>query len=75
MVLDDALSPIRQMPDFLSAKRLIRLSIRWWIPRHSNDINVNEVQFPGQRGDSGGQCQGPAPEEYQEAGTDVDLPF
>ncbi len=37
--------------------------------RHSNDINVTEVQFIGQRGDSGGQA--PAPEEYQEA----DLPF
>jgi len=40
--------------------------------RHSNDINVTDVQFLGQR-DSGGS-QEPAPaEEYQ--GTDVDLPF
>ncbi len=39
--------------------------------RHSNDINVNEVQFLGQRGEGGGQ--GPAPEEYQ--GAEVDLPF
>ena len=39
-----------------------------------DDINVTEVQFLGQRGDSGGQ--GPTPtEEYQEVGTDVDLPF
>ncbi len=39
--------------------------------RHSNDINVTDVQFLGQRGDSGGQEQQTAPEEYQEA----DLPF
>ncbi len=37
--------------------------------RFSNDINVTDVQFLGQRGDSGDQ--GPPPEEYQE----VDLPF
>ena len=36
--------------------------------RHSNDINVQDVQFLGQRGDSGGQEQEPAPEEYQEVG-------
>ena len=38
---------------------------------HSNDINVREVQFLGQRGDGNGQEQQTAPEEYQE----VDLPF
>lgn len=35
------------------------------------NINVTDVQFLGQRGDSGGQEPVPAPEEYQEA----DLPF
>jgi len=39
--------------------------------RHSLDINVNDIQFLGQRGESGGQEPAPAPEEYQEA----DLPF
>ena len=39
--------------------------------RHSNDINVTDIQFLGQRGDSGGQEQGPA--ESEEVG--VDLPF
>ncbi len=39
----------------------------------SNDINVNDIQFLGQRGDSGGQQPAPALEEYQEA--EVDLPF
>ncbi len=29
-------------------------------------FNVTELQFLGQRGDSGGQCQEPAPEEYRE---------
>jgi single-strand DNA-binding protein len=44
--------------------------------RHSNDINVNEVQFLGQRSESNGQEQAPAPEEYQAAGADMDdLPF
>ena len=43
--------------------------------RHSNDINVQDVQFLGQRGDGGGQNQGPAPEEYQEVEADGDLPF
>ncbi len=44
--------------------------------RHSNDINVNEIQFLGQRGDSNGQEPAPAPEEYQEAAADMDdLPF
>ena len=33
--------------------------------RHSLDINVQDVQFLGQRSD--GSDQGPAPEEYQEA--------
>ena len=41
--------------------------------RHSLDINVKQVQFLEQRGDSGGQQQ--APEEYQEAKADLDLPF
>ena len=39
--------------------------------RHSLDINVQDIQFLGQRGDSGAQEQQTAPEEYQEA----DLPF
>jgi single-stranded DNA-binding protein len=39
--------------------------------RQSLDINVTDIQFLGQRGDSGGQQ--PAQEEYQEA--EVDLPF
>ena len=39
--------------------------------RHSNDINVQDVQFLRQRGDGNGQEQQTAPEEYQEA----DLPF
>ncbi len=39
--------------------------------RHSNDINVTDVQFLGQRGDSGGQQ--PAQEEQRES--EVDLPF
>ena len=43
--------------------------------RHSNDINVTDIQFLGQRGDSGGQGPATAPEEYQEVGTDVGLPF
>ena len=43
--------------------------------RHSNDINVTEVQFLGQRGESNGQGPAPEPEEYQEAGADLDLPF
>ena len=44
------------------------------ISAFSNDINVQDVQFLGQRGDSGGgQEQQTAPEEYQEA--EVDLPF
>ena len=44
--------------------------------RHSNDINVNEIQFLGQRGDSNGQERAPAPEEYQEEVADLDdLPF
>ena len=44
--------------------------------RHSNDINVTEVQFLGQRGDGSGQEQAPATEEYQAAGADLDdLPF
>ena len=37
----------------------------------SNDINVTDIQFLGQRGDRSGQ--GPAPEEYDTA--EVDLPF
>jgi len=41
--------------------------------RFSNDINVTDVQFLGQRGDSGGQDQAFMAEEYQEAG--VGLPF
>ena len=41
--------------------------------RFSNDINVTEIQFLGQRGDGGGQEQGSAPEGYEEP--DVDLPF
>ncbi len=45
-----------------------------WL-RWTNDINVTDVQFLGQRGDSDGQEPAPAPEEYQEPGTDVDLPF
>jgi len=57
MILDDTFSPILQLTDFLTAKRLIRLSIRWWIPRHSNDINVQDIQFLGQRG--GGEAVGP----------------
>ncbi len=45
--------------------------------RHSNDINVNEIQFLGQRGDSNGQGPAPEPtEQFQEAGADLDdLPF
>ena len=45
--------------------------------RHSNDINVNEVQFLGQRGDSNGQGpdSAPEPEEFQGAGEDLELPF
>ena len=43
--------------------------------RHSNDINVQGVQFLGQRGDSNGQENQTAPEEYQETGVDQDLPF
>jgi len=39
------------------------------------DINVTDVQFLGQRGDSAGQGQEPAPEEYQAVGAEVDLPF
>ena len=35
----------------------------------------DDIQFLGQRGDSGGQNQGPAPEEYQEAEAVLDLPF
>ena len=38
--------------------------------RQSLDINVNDIQFLGQR-DSGGQGPAPAPEEYQAA----NLPF
>ncbi len=34
-------------------------------------FNVTELQFLGQRGDSGGQCQEPAPEEYQEVGPEL----
>ncbi len=41
----------------------------------SNDINVQDIQSLGQRGDSGGQAPAPAPEEHQDVGTDVDLPF
>ena len=41
--------------------------------RHSNDINVTDVQFLGQRGDGAAQEQQTAPEEYQEA--EADLPF
>ena len=41
--------------------------------RHSNDINVTEVQFLGQRGDSGSQDQGPEPTAYEEP--EADLPF
>ena len=41
--------------------------------RFSNHINVTEVQFLGQRGDSGGQEAASVPEEYHEA--EVDLPF
>ena len=37
------------------------------------DINVQDIQFLGQRGDSSGQQQ--APEEYQEAEADLDLPL
>ncbi len=40
--------------------------------RHSNDINVTEVQFLGQRSDRREDVV-VAPEEYQEA--EVDLPF
>ena len=43
--------------------------------RHSLDINVQDVQFLRQRGDGGGQNQGPAPEEYREVKADGDLPF
>ena len=38
--------------------------------RFSNDINVTDIQFLGQRGDSGGQ---EAAAEYNRA--EVDLPF
>ena len=41
--------------------------------RHSLDINVQDIQFLGQRGASGGQQQ--APEQYQEAEADLDLPL
>ena len=45
--------------------------------RHSNDINVNDIQFLGQRSDSDGQGPAPEPtEELQEVGADLDdLPF
>lgn len=43
--------------------------------RHSNDININEIQFLGARGDSNAQRPGAEPEEYQGAGEDLDLPF
>ncbi len=43
--------------------------------RHSNDINVQDVQFLGQRGERSDQETAPAPEEYQEAEADGDLPF
>ena len=45
--------------------------------RHSNDINVTDIQFLGQRGESNSQGPTPEPtEEYQEAGADLDdLPF
>ena len=45
--------------------------------RHSNDINVNEIQFLGQRGDSNGQGPAPEPtEQFQDTGADLDdLPF
>lgn len=39
--------------------------------RHSLDINVQDVQFLGQRGDSGGQQQ--VAQEYETA--EVELPF
>ncbi len=40
------------------------------------DINVQDVQFLGQRGDSGSQEPAPEQEEYQEAVADHDdLPF
>ncbi len=41
--------------------------------RHSNDINVSEIQFLEQCSDSGGQ--GPVPEQYQETEEDPELPF
>ena len=40
--------------------------------RHSNDINITDVQFLGQRSDRLEDAV-VAPEEYQEVG--VDLPF
>ena len=43
--------------------------------RPSIDINLTEVQFLGARGDSNGQGPAPEPEEYQEVGADLDLPF
>ena len=45
------------------------------LKRHSDDINVADVQFLGQRRDGSGQDQGPAPEEYLAVGADPDLPF
>ena len=41
-------------------------------PRHSNDINITDVQFLGQRSDRLEDVV-VAPEEYQEA--EADLPF
>ncbi len=43
--------------------------------RHSLDINVQDIQFLGQRGERSDQETAPAPEEYQEAEADGDLPF
>ncbi len=40
--------------------------------RFSNDINVQDVQFLGQRGDGAGQETAPE-EQYEE--TSVELPF
>ena len=45
--------------------------------RHSNDINVTDVQFLGQRGDSGGEGVGAAEAAgHHVSGEDIDdLPF
>lgn len=54
-----------------SSDSVVEVGLAWERTTRPNDINVQDVQFLGQRGDSGGQEPASAPEEYQEA----DLPF